>query len=431
MKIAVIGGGSTYTPELINGFLRYAQELNLGEVWLMDVDESRLKTVGGFARRMVESRNAPFKVVLSLDQRESVKGADYVITQLRVGQMSARREDEYLAQRHNLIGQETTGIGGIAKALRTIPVILELVRDMQELSPGALLANFSNPSGLITQAVSLVAPQMLIVGVCNVAIGVKMRILDGLQKKLGKKIDPDQAHLDTLGLNHLTWHRGFTVEDQDLWPLVLKEYQEELRSIETPEFPPELIETLQMIPSYYLNFYYETGSKLAEQLTWPPSRAEEVLELEKDLLREYADPARNIPPEGLLQRGGAFYSTAALQLINSHYNDLGQIHVANVPNRDAVQGWPGDWVLELPCRVSRKGIQAIQTRPLPEVCFGLLAQVKTCELLTVKAATSGDRDLLYQALLAHPLGPSASQTHQVMVDLLETNRKWLPQFFNT
>jgi len=431
MKIAVIGGGSTYTPELINGFLRYAQELNLGELWLMDVDEARLKTVGEFARRMIEAQDAPFKVALSLDQRESVKGAAYVITQLRVGKMSARREDEYLAKRHNLIGQETTGIGGIAKALRTIPVILNLVRDMQELSPGALLANFSNPSGLITQAVSLVAPQMPIVGVCNVAIGVKMRILDGLQKKLGKKIDPDQAHLDTLGLNHLTWHRGFTLEGQDLWPEVLAEYLNELRSTEKPEFPPELIETLQMIPSYYLNYYYETGLKLAEQLKWPPSRAEEVLDLEKELLRDYADPARNTPPEGLMKRGGAFYSTAALQLINSHHNDLGQVHVANVPNRGAVQDWPVDWVLELPCRVNHKGIQAIQTRPLPEVCFGLLAQVKTCELITAKAAISGDRDLLYQALLAHPLGPSAGQTHQVMLDLLETNWQWLPQFFNS
>ena len=431
MKIAVIGGGSTYTPELINGFLKFAQELNLSELWLMDVDEARLKTVGGFARRMVEAQGAPFRVMLSTDQRESVKSAAYVITQLRVGQMSARREDEYLAKRHNLIGQETTGIGGIAKALRTIPVILDLVRDMQELSPGALLANFSNPSGLITQAVSMAAPQMPVVGVCNVAIGVKMRILESLQKKMGSKIDPDQAQLDTLGLNHLTWHRGFTIEGQDFWPEILKEYIEELKTAGSPEFPPKLIETLQMIPSYYLNYYYETRLKLAEQLNWPPSRAEEVLELEKDLLREYADPARNTPPEGLMQRGGAFYSTAATQLINSHYNDLGQIHVANVPNHGAVSGWPGVWVLELPCRVKRDGIQAIQTLPLPEVCFGLLAQVKTCELLTVNAAISGDRNLLYQALLAHPLGPPAGQTEQVMQDLLETNRKWLPQFFNS
>jgi 6-phospho-beta-glucosidase len=221
MKIAVIGGGSTYTPELVNGFLSRVKELPVSELWLMDIDEARLKIVGEFAQRMVAAKGSPFKVVLSTNQRESIKGATYVTTQLRVGQMQARREDEYLGLRHNLVGQETTGIGGMAKALRTIPVILKLAQDMAELAPGALLANFTNPSGLVTQALSIYAPEQLSVGVCNVAIGVKMRIMDSLEKKLGQKIDPSRGELNTLGLNHLTWHRGFKLDGEELWPKVL------------------------------------------------------------------------------------------------------------------------------------------------------------------------------------------------------------------
>jgi len=429
MKIAVIGGGSTYTPELITGFLARINELPLNELWLMDIDETRLNIVGGFAQRMVESHGSPFKVFLSNDQAESIRGASYVITQLRVGQMPARREDEYLGLRHNLIGQETTGIGGMAKALRTIPVMLDIASDMGTLAPDALLVNFTNPSGLITQALTMASPQVSVVGVCNVAIGVKMRILKSLEEKTGEKIDPRIAELDTLGLNHLTWHRGFKLNGQQIWPQIIEEYIAELKSVKSPEFPPELIETLQMIPSYYLNYYYDTAHKLDEQKKWPPSRAEEVMALEKDLLRDYADSQRNTPPEGLLQRGGAFYSTAATQLINSHFNDLGETHVANVQNQGAVPNWPADWVLELPCRVDRKGVHPLPTESLPDVCSGLVAQIKTYELLTARAAISGDRNLLYEALLAHPLGPSADQVSTVMDDLLHTHKRWLPQFW--
>ena len=429
MKIAVIGGGSTYTPELITGFIARINELPLNELWLMDVDETRLNIVGGFAQRMVKSHGSPFKIVLSTDQRESITGASYVITQLRVGQMPARREDEYLGLRHNLIGQETTGIGGMAKALRTIPVMLDIAREMSTLAPNALLVNFTNPSGLITQSLSMALPQVPVVGVCNVAIGVKMRILESLEKKTGNRIDPRIAELDTLGLNHLTWHRGFKLNGQQIWPQILEEYIAELKSAESPEFPPELIETLEMIPSYYLNYYYDTAHKLDEQKKWPPSRAEEVMALEKDLLRDYANPQRHTPPEGLLQRGGAFYSTAATQLINSHFNDLNETHVANVQNQGAVPNWPADWVLELPCCVDRKGVHPLPAKPLPDACFGLIAQIKSYELLTARAAISGDCNVLYEALLAHPLGPAADQIPTVMEDLLQTHKRWLPQFW--
>ncbi len=429
MKITVIGGGSTYTPELVNGFLARVDRLPLEELWLMDIDAERLDIVGGFAQRMVAAKGKPFEVILSTDQREAIRGASYVITQLRVGQMPARRSDEYLGKRHGLIGQETTGVGGMAKALRTIPVILDIVRDMRETAPNALLLNFTNPAGLVTEALSRHAPDVPAVGVCNVGITTKMEILEGMEKFTSQKVEDSRAVLKTLGLNHLTWHYGFTVDGEEMWPVLLPTYLEQVRQEEEPEFDIRTLETLGMMPNYYLQYFYYTGKKLAAQEKWPPSRAEEVLEIEKDLLREYADPNLTEPPADLMKRGGAYYSTLATQLIDSHYNDLGQVHVVNVPHRGAIPGWPADWVLEMPCTVDKEGIHPIPAEPLPPACFGLIAQVKMYELLTIEAAVHGDRNAAYQALLAHPIGPSADKIQEVLDDMLETNRQYLPQFF--
>lgn len=429
MKITVIGGGSTYTPELVNGFLERVSSLPITELWLMDIDKERLDIVGGFAQRMVKAKGAPFKVVLSMNQREAIAGASYVTTQLRVGMMPARRGDEYLGLRHGLIGQETTGVGGMAKALRTIPVILGIAKDIREVAPNALLANFTNPAGLVTEALNRYAPDVPAVGVCNVGITTKMEIIEGLEKFTGTKIDSEHAALKTLGLNHLTWHYGFTVEGEEMWPYIFPAYVEELKKEEVPEWDIRTIETLGMIPNYYLQYFYYTDKKFAEQKKWPPSRAEAVMEIEKDLLREYADPALTEPPADLMKRGGAYYSTLATQLINSHFNDLGQIHVVNVRNNGAVKEWPADWVLELPAQVDGDGIHPLPADPLPASCFGLISQVKMYELLTVEAAVHGDRNAMYQALLTNPLGPSANKIQAVMDDMLETNKQWLPQFF--
>ena len=430
LKVAVIGGGSTYTPELVNGFLARVDQFPLDELWLMDIDEERLNVVGGFAQRMVEAKGAPFKVVLTTDQREAVKGASYVTTQLRVGQMEARRRDEYLGLRHGLIGQETTGVGGMAKALRTIPVILKIASDMRELSaPGALLVNFTNPAGLVTQALSKYAADVPAVGVCNVPITTKMHIIEGLEKATGKTIDPNHTELNTLGLNHLSWHRGFTVEGEDVWPQVIAGFIAELKGQEHPEWDPRTIEVLRMMPNYYLQYFYHTDKKLKSQEKWPPSRAEEVIEVEKDLLREYADPNLREPPADLMKRGGAYYSTVATQLLNAHFNDLGETHVVNTKNDGAVKEWPADWVLEIPSTVNKSGIRPLPAEPLPASCFGLIAAVKAYELLTVEAAVHGDREAAYQALLVHPIGPKADKVQAVLDDMLETHREHLPQFW--
>jgi 6-phospho-beta-glucosidase len=428
MKVAVIGGGSSYTPELVKGFLDRTATFPLSELWLVDVEPQRLAIVGGFAQRMVAARGNPFSIHLTTDRRAGVAGASYVTTQLRVGGMMARRNDEYLGKRHGLIGQETTGVGGMAKALRTIPVVLGIAADMAELAPGAPLVNFTNPAGLVTEALSRYAPDVLAIGVCNVPITAKMSILELLQRRTGETIAPERAELKTLGLNHLSWHRGFTVDGEDVWPLVIEGTLAELRESDHPAWDPALVESLQMLPNYYLAYFYSTAKKLAEQEQWPPSRAETVMQVEAGLLAEYADPDRSEPPADLMKRGGAWYSTLATQLLNAHYNDLGETHIVNTPHRGAVPGWPADWVLELPARISRAGVEPLPAEPLPPVCFGLLAAVKSYELLTVEAAVHGDRNALYQALLAHPLGPAAEQIPTVLDDLLETNRRFLPRF---
>ena len=430
MKVTVIGAGSTYTPELVNGFLARLDSFPLRELWLMDIDQQRLDIVGRFAQRMVEAKGAPFKVVLTTDRRAAIRETNYVITQLRVGMMEARRRDEYLGQRHGLIGQETTGVGGMAKALRTIPVILDIANDMRELAPGALLANFTNPSGLVTEALFRYAPDVPAVGVCNVAFHTRMDFAQELTEMLHTPIDPARTQLKTLGLNHLTWHRGFTLYGEEMWPRIMERHLAQLRSDPEAKWDVRTIESLQMLPNYYLQYFYYPDRKLAEQRQWPPSRAEQVMTIEEGLLRQYAEPDRSEPPADLMKRGGAYYSTVATQLLNAHYNDLGEIHVANVRHNGAVTGWPADWVLELPCRVDRSGVRPLPAEPLPPACFGLLAQVKAYELLTVEAAVHGDRNAAYQALLANPLGPTADKIQGVLDDLLETHRDYLPQFWS-
>jgi 6-phospho-beta-glucosidase len=428
MKVTVIGGGSTYTPELVNGFIKIHPLFPLDDLCLMDIDPQRLEIVGGFAQRLLEARGNPFRLTLTQDRRSAIQNASYVITQLRVGMNPARREDEYLGRRHGLVGQETTGIGGMAKALRTIPIILGIAAEIQELAPGALLANFTNPAGLVTEAVQRYAPAVSCVGVCNAAITTKMHMVESLSALLHRNIDPDQALLNTLGLNHLTWHRGLTVKGEEMWPLLFKEYLKEQRASDTPEWDPHTLKALGMIPNYYLHYFYYTPSVLQAQEKWPPSRAEQVMTIEKDLLQQYADPSLVELPADLMKRGGAYYSTLATQLLESHYNNRGQVHVVNIPHKGAIPGWPADWVVEMPCQVDATGIHPLPTEPLPPVCNGLVTQVKMYELLTAEAAVHGDRKALYQALLCHPLGPKADQVQVVMDDLLETNQRYLPQF---
>jgi 6-phospho-beta-glucosidase len=429
LKVAVIGGGSTYTPELINGFIERQDQFPLDQLWLMDIDNERLDIVGRFAKRMAESKHAKFTIVLSNNQQEAIENSSYVITQLRVGQMEARREDEYLGKRHGLIGQETTGVGGMAKALRTIPVILEVANDIEKFAPSALLVNFANPSGLVTEALFRYAPGVTSVGVCNSALTTKMEMLEIINERLGTNFSPSEARIQTLGLNHLTWYSGFEIQGHDYWPEIIAEPINQMRDQEDPYFDPHTLEKLQMLPNSYLRYYYNTHKMLEKQESWPPSRAEEVMEIERDLLESYKDETLAEPPKNLMKRGGAYYSTVAAQLLNAHYNDLDEVHIVNTQNNGAVPSWDRDWVLEMPCRINAKGVFPVPTSPLPQECESLIQTVKAYEILTAQAAVEGDRDAAYKALLVHPLGPSADKITTVLDVMLETNRRYLPNFF--
>lgn len=421
MKIAVIGGGSTYTPELVNGFIANASRLSLSELWLMDIDGDRLEVVGGFAQRMVAAAGNPFVVRLTTDREAALEGASFVETQIRVGGMAARREDEYLGRRWGLVGQETTGVGGFAKALRTIPVMVGIAREMQRLCPDAWLVNFTNPSGLVTEALQRYAPGTRSVGLCNSPIGHKMSIAGRLS------LEPGQIELKYLGLNHLSWLTGATAKGKDIWPQVFGAYLEMLRADDDPSCPAYLAELLGAIPSYYLRYYYRTEAVVAKQAEGP-SRAEEVMKIEGDLLAQYADPGLTVPPDELMLRGGAYYSTAAAQLIDSLINDVGDVHVVNTRHRGAVPGWPADWVCELPCRVDAAGIHPLPAEPLPALADGLVQAVKVYELLAAEAAVTRSRGAALQALVAHPLGPGADRAPALFDDLLERNAEYLSQF---
>jgi 6-phospho-beta-glucosidase len=429
MKVAVIGGGSTYTPELINSFLDKGDRIAVSEIWLMDIDKARLEIVGGFVKRLVEKTKSKLQIILSDDLRKSISGANIVITQFRVGQMQARNADEYLAKRHGLVGQDTIGVGGMATALRTIPVILEICDVIRQHAPKALLLNFTHPTGLIMEAIQRYAPKINALGVCNSAYTTKMKILKYLSDLHGSHYDPEDGELLTLGLNHLTWHFGFKLNGQDVWDEVFAGYLKQLRAMQEPTFHPDSIERQRMIPNEYLEFYFQKKIKIALQDAWPPSWAEQVMEVEEKLLALYADLAISTIPDDLMQRGGTNYARVATSIIDSYWNDLGETHIVNVSHNGMVKGWEKEWVLEMPCRVDKHGMSPLPMQPLPLYNYALLEQVKQYQLMTVEAAVHGDREAAFQALVTHPLGPTEDNAATVLEDMLQTHQRFLPRFF--
>jgi 6-phospho-beta-glucosidase len=420
MKICVIGGGSTYTPELIEGLIQSQDELPTGAIALMDLDESRLRVVGGLAERMLRAAGADVELRLTTDRREAITGADYVIVQIRVGGLACRVQDEKIPLRFGVVGQETTGPGGFAKALRTIPVLLDIAQDVTELAPGAHLINFTNPSGIITEALVRYT-SVPTVGLCNSPIGFQQDIAG----RLG--VAPERIQLDYLGLNHLSWIRGVTLDGEDVFDQVLDGAVALARAGES-DFSPELLETLGMLPSYYLTYYYNHDRVLAGQRRAERTRGEVVQEIEASLLELYADPNLKHKPELLEKRGGAHYSTAALAVIRAIHCDTGEVHIVNTRNDGALPDLPAHCVVELPSLINRNGAQALPVAPLPPAVRGLTQAVKAYEELTVLAGAEGDEQAALQALLAHPLVPSFVAAQGLWAAIKEANRAYLPQF---
>jgi len=418
MKIAIIGGGSTYTPELIEGLILRAGGLGIDEVALMDIDAQRLEVVGNFARRMVEHAGSRFALTTTDHVRAAVEGASFVLTQVRVGGQQARHQDILLGLRHNLIGQETTGIGGMAKALRTIPVVMDLCAQMEAVAPDAWMINFTNPSGLITQAI-LDHSKCRCIGLCNVPIEMKMTVAKVLE------VPEKEVSMDFVGLNHLGWVRKVEVKGEDITARVL----DFLASAEGPknipyvDFAPELLRALSAVPLYYNRFYYNTERVLEDLKTKAKTktRAQEVMEIEDALLAKYRDPDVVEKPPELEKRGGAYYSKIAVDIIDSIVNDTGDEHVINVHNRGAIPNLPDDAVVETTARVGTGGAVPVPTDKLEPSMLALVMRAKAYELLTIEAALSKSYNAAFRAMFTNPLGPTADRTKEVLDDLLKTN----------
>jgi 6-phospho-beta-glucosidase len=426
MKFTVIGGGSSYTPELLDGLFSRLDRIPVTEVWMVDLDAKRLQINADFARRMAAHHGSPFTVHPTTNVREGVKDAKYVVTQIRVGQMPARIEDERLGLRHHIIGQETTGVGGFACALRTIPRILDIAHTMEELAPDAFLINFTNPAGVNTEAV-LKHSKIRTVGLCNVPIGMIMNVI----KFFGGAVD--DIELDYVGLNHLSWVRSFRKAGEDITAAALARFEEwakeEWEDEPTRNNMIEAMNSLGMFCNYYLQYYYSTDTVLETLKKKTLTRGQEVVEIEQKLFAKYCDPERTEKPEELSKRGGAHYSTAAFHLIDAIEHDSGSRQIVCCRNNGTVPTFDDDVSVEIPALIGKNGATPIpQETPAP-IIRGLMQAVKAYESLTVAAAVSGDREVAYQALLAHPLTPNATGCRALLDDLLDVNRPHLQGTF--
>ncbi len=416
MKLAIVGGGSTYTPELIDGFARLRDVLPLDEIALVDPDESRLALVGGMARRMLARAGHPASVLTTTDLVAGVSDADAVLLQLRVGGQDARHADETWPHDVHCIGQETTGPGGLAKALRTVPVVLRIAEAVRaHAKPDAWIVDFTNPVGIVTRA--LLSEGHRAVGLCNVAIGFQRRFA----AMFG--VDPSRVALGHVGLNHLTWERAVLVDGHDRLPGLFREHLDELS--DDVHLPPQLLTDLGVVPSYYLRYYYAHDEVLAEQLA-EPSRAEAVRAIENELLALYADPEVDEKPEALERRGGAFYSEAAVELLAAMRDTHAPARVVNLRNDGVLPFLPDDHVIEVPASFRDGRFVAEPVAPLDDDVRGLIAAVAGYERLALDAAVHGGRDRVLRAMRAHPLVLQHDRAEKLTDLLLAANARFLP-----
>ncbi|MFJ5227473.1 6-phospho-beta-glucosidase [Streptomyces sp. NPDC088400] len=418
MKLAVVGGGSTYTPELIDGFARLRDTLPIGELVLIDPAADRLDLVGGLARRIFAKQGHPGRITVTQDVDAGVAGADAVLLQLRVGGQAARLKDETWPLECGCIGQETTGAGGLAKALRTVPVILDIAERVRRANPDAWIIDFTNPVGIVTRA--LLQAGHKAVGLCNVAIGFQRRFAKLLE------VAPSEVYLEHVGLNHLTWERGVRIggpEGADVLPELLAKHGDALAA--DLRLPRAVLDRLGVVPSYYLRYFYAHDEAVRE-LGTKPSRAAEVAEMEKRLLEMYGDPALDEKPELLSKRGGAFYSEAAVDLAASLLRGEGSpVQVVNTYNNGTLPFLPPDAVVEVQARVSTSGAVPLAVPALDPLYAGLIANVSAYEDLALEAALHGGRDRVFKALLSHPLIGQYAYAETLTDQLIAHNREHL------
>jgi 6-phospho-beta-glucosidase len=417
MKLAIIGGGSTYTPELVDGFARLRDQLPVEQLALVDPDQERLDAVGAISRRILAKQGHPGEVLATSDVVAGIEGADAVLFQLRVGGQAARNVDETLPLDFCCLGQETTGAGGLAKAMRTVPIVLELAEQVRKHAPNARIVDFTNPVGIVTRA--LLDAGHDAVGLCNVAIGFQRRFA------AAAGVTPEDVALDHVGLNHLTWIRGVRIGGEERLDEIIDEQGADIA--DSLHLPAKILSELHAIPSYYLRYFYEHDA-VVQELKHSESRAEQVAAMERQLIEMYNDPSVDEKPELLAKRGGAFYSEAAVELIASLTNSTGDadVRVVNKRNNGTLPFLSDDTVIEVSAKVSSTGIEALPQAPLPAHMRGLIAHVSAYEELALDAAIHGGRDRVVQALLAHPLIGQYDLSNRLGDALIAANEKFLP-----
>ncbi|NIG19354.1 6-phospho-beta-glucosidase [Pantoea sp. Al-1710] len=433
LKIAIIGGGSSYSPELVEGIInRYAQ-LPVTELALVDVESGREKVniIADLTRRMLKKKGLEqVNVSVHFELDDAIRGASFVLTQLRVGQLAARAADERLGLKYGRLGQETTGVGGFAKALRTIPVMLNVARKVEELAPDAFIINFTNPAGIVTEAVSRYS-NAKIIGLCNVPVNMHHMIAGMLDAPW------DDVQLRFAGLNHLVWVHQVTCRGEDVTKQVIDQLCDgqslTMNNIKDMPWSPQFLRALNAIPCPYHRYYWQTPQMLAEEQEKAKNghegtRAEQVMKVEAELFALYADPHLAHKPEQLSFRGGAYYSEVAVELISAIHNNSGKNLVVNCRNNGSIHGLPDDAVVEVNCLVDAQGAHPLVFGKLPPLMNGLTQQIKAFERLTIEAAVHGDRNQALLALLGNPLVGDVATAEALLDEVLTLNKPWLPQF---
>lgn len=435
LKIATIGGGSSYTPEFLEGLIKRYDELPVNELWLVDIEEGleKLEIIGDLARRMVNKANVPMKIFTTLDRKEAIKDADFVTTQIRVGQLKARVKDEKIPLSYGFIGQETNGAGGLFKGLRTIPVILDIAEEMNELCPNAWLINFTNPVGMVMEALIRYSKHRKFVGLCNTPVGIERDIAKILD------IDHSRVRIDFAGLNHMIYGFNIFVDNENKTSEVFEEFTKNsilvnMKNIDPMEWDEGFLKALKLIPCPYHKYYYKQGDMLESQLNQYKNgtiRAEEVIKTELELFNIYKDPALDTKPIELEKRGGAYYSDAACNLISSIYNDKGDLQVVNTINGDRIKDFPSDYAIEITSHITKEGPVASKfINEFPISIKGMLIQIKTFEILGAEAAVEGNYEKALLALTLNPLIGSDVLGHKLLDEMLESNKEYLSKFFN-
>lgn len=420
LKIAMIGAGSTYSPELIHGFITREGKMKVREFALMDIHMERLEIVGGLIKRMCGNFKEKPLITMTDSIEEAITGADYVVTQFRVGLLPARAKDEAIPLRHGIIGQETTGPGGFAKALRTIPEMLKIAHCIEKVAPGATLINFTNPSGIITEAISKYSG-VKVIGLCNTPITTYKRI----NSVMGLK--EEEVFYDYFGLNHLGFIKGIYVNGRDmtdeLFPQIMN--HPKLSEMLGYEFNKKQALAMRILPVAYLQYYYHQKELTNKLLKQEKTRGELLIDIDRELLVQYSDPQLKMKPPGLDQRGGAWYSEAAVSLMNSLENSDGEIHVVNVQNKGTIVDLDPEAVIEIPARIDGSNIKTFHFGKLPMAVKGLVEHVKAYESLTVDAAAKGSKDLALLALINHPFVTSADEAESMLEEIIAAHPDYI------